>query len=204
MALLARQTINATIIGWLDSKIRAPRTSTTFTRECAWDPRVLGNSQNLSTRRLQEVAYLVSVIPKRDTDAVLHIIASPDRVDIILLLQLQPGNIVGQLRKTDIQLRLRNLHTQCGEGLHVRPLVRSCGRIPNDEVRLQPHTVDLDTSRLDGLNDLLGSGGLVARVLDVVIVVIQLDAAAGSLHRFFGKVEDDGDIVWTNSVEPEI
>ena len=64
------------------------------------------------------------------------------------------------------------------------------------QVSLQTHAVDVCAVALDELDDALGAEGLVAVVLEVVVVVEELGLGA----VFFGKFEGDWDECFADGV----
>jgi hypothetical protein len=68
---------------------------------------------------------------------------------------------------------------------------------------LQAHAVDVHAVALDELDDALGSEGLVAVVLEVVVVVVELGLGAVLFGEFEGKWDEsfaDGVVEWRRAV----
>jgi hypothetical protein len=71
------------------------------------------------------------------------------------------------------------------------------------QVGLQAHAVDVYAVALDELDDALGSEGLVAVVLEVVVVVVELGLGAVLFGEFEGKWDEsfaDGVVEWRRAV----
>ena len=121
-------------------------------------------------------------------------------VEDLLLLGGDSGWGVG----ADVELGDGNVNVESGESVHVLDLGSSGWGLADDEVGLETNTVDLDTLSLDGLDQVLGRGGLVAWVLDVVVVVIELDLKVVGLDGGLGGAESGEKVVGTGDVVPDV
>jgi hypothetical protein len=71
-------------------------------------------------------------------------------------------------------------------------------------VRLETNTVDLDVSSLETLDKVLGSSGLGAGILNVVVIVVELDLEVVLLDCSRGGSECNVDVVRADGVEPDV
>lgn len=133
---------------------------------------------------------LVSVIPDGNSLAsILLVQAGVDDGLVVGGLLLEVG-VGSRCLHTDIKLSDGDLNAKGGEVLDntLNGILRS--RVADSEVSLETNAINLNTVGLDHLHNLLCSLLLVARPLNVVIVVIELRIRVGS----GGSSESDGDV----------
>lgn len=142
----------------LCGEVVIPEASITLTGEGAGDPGVL-----------------VCEIPDSDTDAVICGEACSDGVHVVssLLLVTRSGGREGG--EADVNLGVGYLDSECGEGLEIGNLRVEIWGLADDEMSLETNSINLDVASLKRLDNIQGGCGFGTRVLDVVIVVVQLD-----------------------------
>jgi hypothetical protein len=144
---------------------------------------------------------LVREVPDRHADARLlgHAGARHGREVLGLLLQARRAG--RQRREPDVQLRVRDLG-RAGRDVRLHGgLERGLrGRAADDQMRLHAHAVDACAGVLDEGDDACGALLLGTRVLDVVVVVVQLGVGIGRSRGFKG----DGDVLFSYHVVEDI
>lgn len=151
----------------------------------------------------QEHATLTIKIPHRNPHTSLHIRTRCHRAIVIRNLLRLCRRIRWQIQP-HIQLRNRHIDPQRHKRIHVSLLVRLARRLANDKVRLEPDAVDLAPAVLQLRDKALGGGGLVARILDVVVVVVQFDAQVVRLDGLRGGFEGEEEVRGPNGVVPDV
>lgn len=164
-------------VGRLGGEVRVPQASVALAGESAGDPGVQ-----------------VSEVPDGDADAAVGGEAGADDVDVVggLLLVARGGGREG--REAHVDFGVGDLDAERREALEVGGLVREGGGLADDEVALESDAVNLDVAGLEGLDDVPGGGGFGARVLDVVVIVVQLDVGVVESS----SLECDGDVLGSN------
>ena len=150
--------------------------------------------QSILTRNL---TYLVSVVPNSDTNASIDAHACLDHCLVVLLL-LRQERIRRRKRHADIELSDCDLQSQSGELLHD-------GRQPgrnraDDEVALEADTVNWHTVGDELLHEVEHRGDVRARVLDVVVVDVQLRGRVGGAR----SLEGDRDVARAERVVEDV
>lgn len=74
----------------------------------------------------------------------------------------------------------------------------------NNEMALQANTVNLDTSALELLDEILCSSALISRKLDVIIVVIQLNTQSILLDCLLSRRERHWYVFLADGIVPDI
>jgi len=142
-------------------------------------------------------------VPDGDTDAAGDVVARGDGrrvVEDLLLLGRESGWGGG----ADVELGDGDVDAERGEGVHVLDLGRGRWGLADDEVGLETDSVDLDAGGLNRLDEVLGRGGLVAWVLDVVVVVVELSGEVVGLDGSLGGAESGVEVVSTGGVVPDV
>ncbi|KKA17322.1 hypothetical protein T310_8872, partial [Rasamsonia emersonii CBS 393.64] len=144
-------------------------------------------------------------IPHRDAHTPrtnLH--AARHRIIIVLrLLLLTRRRVERPLRESDIQLRDDNIDPQIQKpllGLNLRVLG---WRRAHFEMRLQPHAIDPDASRLQLLDQVVRRRRLGTGRLDPVVIVVQLDVLAGLFDRLLRKPVREEEVLGPDGVVPD-
>lgn len=71
-------------------------------------------------------------------------------------------------------------------------------------MRFQSDAVDLDSARLQVLDEILCGGGLIAGILDVIVVVVKFDLELVLLDSIGGGLERHWNVLGPNGVVPNI
>lgn len=139
-------------------------------------------------------------VPDDDTDTLLDSDTASDGVVVVELL-LSLKSCSGRDGGTDVKLGKDDLNTKIDEGLDVGLESGLARRLADDEVRLETDTVDLDATGLEAADeDIVSSSGLGAGSLDVVVVVVELDAEVVVLDRALGLRESLVEIFRTDDL----
>lgn len=158
-----------------------------------WPEKVLGIHEYASSKSLYDV-WRVSILtmdgrkgvrenqyaPHCDANTGARSKTSTCHRAIIRGLLRQASRRRRQARETHIDLRVRHLDAKRSKGIDLGQQRRLAGRRPHNEMPLQTDAVNLGAVRLDLLDEGHGVGGLGARVLDVVVVIVQLGGRVGS------------------------
>lgn len=164
-------------VGGLGAEVGVPQAGVALAGEGAGDPGVE-----------------IGEVPHGDADAVGDGEAGGDGVDVVggLLLVARGGGREG--READVELGVGDLDAEGGEALEVGRLGCEVGGRAYDVMGLETNTVNLDATGLEGLDDVLCCGGLGSRVLNVVVIVVQLDI--GIVQNY--SLERDGNVLGSN------
>ena len=141
--------------------------------------------------------YLVRPVPDRDTDALLDVHARLHDALVILLLLREQRVCLGE-GHADVELRDCDLDAERGELLQHR--LERRGDLPDDEVALEADTVNRDAVGEELFDEVEHRGRLRARLLDVVVVDVQLRVRV----RRAGGLKCDGDVGRVESVVEDV
>ena len=182
-----------------------PRARRTLAREGAGDPRVLSKAASDETHKhCVSHTYLVGEVPDGDTNTALDVHTRLHDALVVLLL-LREVRLAGGRRHADVELRDRDLDAERGELLQHG--LERCRHLPDDEVALEADTVYRHALLLERLDEVEHRGRLRARLLDVVVVDVQLrvrvcragglkcDGDVGGVERVVEDVRPPGTIV---------
>jgi len=117
-------------------------------------------------------AVLVGDTPDSNSNTALDIETGADHVDVVVTLGLQSGSGSGNGRVADVELGESNFDVESSEALEDGGHLRAGGRLADDEMALETDTIDGSASLLENLDDLNGAVGLLAVLLEVVVVVV--------------------------------
>ena len=133
------------------------------------------------------MTYLVGEIPHGDTDTARNVLAHLHDTLVVLLL-LREVRRARRRRHADVQLCDRDLEAQRGELLHDG--LKRRGDLADDEVALEPYTVERDAVREELLREVEHRRRLRARVLDVVLVDVQFRVGIRGARRLKGDWDE--------------
>lgn len=144
--------------------------------------------------------YLVIKIPDRDAHAPIDLQAGVDDAYVVggLLLCLGVGR--GQGLVADVDLGIGNFDALGDELLEDRSKIGGVGGVSHDEMALETNTIDPHAGSLNKVDNSQGSRGLGARVLDVVVVVVEFHVSIGSGRRS----EGNGDVVFADGFVEDV
>lgn len=117
-------------------------------------------------------AVLVSDAPDGNTNTALNIETRSNNIGILVTLSLQLSSRGGNGLVADIKLSVGNLDIKSSEALEHGDELRARGGLADDEMALETNTVNGSTGLLDDLDKLDGTVGLLAVLLEVVVVVV--------------------------------
>lgn len=127
--------------------------------------------------------------PDRDADAALHRQAGADHGGVVVGLALLGLGVGGEARVADVDLGVGDVEVLGGEGVEHRGQRLLAARLADGEVALEADAVDGGPAAPDQIDNPERRLLLVARLLDVEVVVVQL----GHRVRCRGGLEGDGD-----------
>jgi hypothetical protein len=117
-------------------------------------------------------AVLISDAPDGNTNTALNIETRSNNVGIVVTLNLLLSGRGGNRLVADIKLSVGNLNIKSSEALEHGDELRARGGLADDEMALETNTVDGSTGLLDDLDKLDGAVGLLAVLLEVIVVVV--------------------------------
>ena len=139
------------------------------------------------SRNASRTTYLVGEVPHRDTHTPLDVHARLHDGLVVLLLLRQVRLRRGR-RHPDIEFRDRDLQPQRRELL--QDGLEAAGDLPDDEVALEADAVERHAGREELLDEVEHGCRLGARLLDVVVVDVQLRVRVRRARR----LERDRDV----------
>lgn len=131
-----------------------------------------GTGSALSRESAGDPGVFIRPIPDGNADAVLCCNTGCHGTRVVCLLLRKKG-VCRWKRHANIKLSNGNLNSEgsiCSHGASLRALT---GRASYNEVGLQTDAVDFDSVRFNELHDVQGTCCLGARILDIVVVVIE-------------------------------
>ena len=137
----------------------------------------------------------VGEAPCRNADAARDLLACRHDGRVVGGLLVEVG-VAG--RGGHVQLRVRNIDTEGGEGLQIAYECGGGADLARRHMALQTHPVNRSTVRLDHLDEILGPGRFTPCLITVVIVVVELSRRVG----ISGGSEGNGDKRRTDSSPP--
>lgn len=126
-----------------------------------------------------------------------------NRVIIILGLRCFTSSvIVWSCSETDIKFRDSDFDTEIKEALLGCYLISSRRCCADLEMGFKANTVDLNVACLEFLDEIVGRGCFVARVLKTVVVIVELYVCMSLFYGFLGELVGEEEILGTDCVIP--
>ncbi|KAI6763855.1 hypothetical protein HG530_007644 [Fusarium avenaceum] len=139
-------------------------------------------------------AVLISDAPDSNTNTALNIETRSNNVGVLVTLSLQLSSRGGNGLVADIKLGVGDLDIKSSEALEHGDELRTRGGLADNEMALETNTINGSTGLLDDLDKLDGTVGLLAVLLEIVVVVL------GGGVGLPGSLEGDGEVVSSKSL----
>ena len=121
---------------------------------------------------IRDPAVLVGDTPDSNSNTALDVETGADHVGVLVTLLGQSGGRSRDGRVADVELGESNFDVKSSEALEDSGHLRAGGRLADDEMALETDTIDGSAGLFEDLDDLNGAVGLLAVLLEVVVVVV--------------------------------